>query len=250
MRDMGTMTEPAPVVQTAIVELSALFNALPRVMFFVKDRSSRYIHVNAAFLDRIGAKAAKDVIGRFSSDVLPPGICARSDRQDERIAETGSAMVDELERVEQPLRFHGWYVTTKVPLRDNGEIVAVAGISRELTTPSEESLELEGVSKVVRTVKAQITDHLRIDDLARVAECSPAQLDRRMRTVFGLSMGRYVAKVRVDHAATLLSLTDLSLAAVATESGFYDQSEFTRRFCRHTGETPAQYRATHRTVAP
>jgi len=47
---------------------------------------------------------------------------------------------------------------------------------------------------------------------------------------------------RVEEARRLLSQTDWSMSRIAIDSGFYDQSHFTRRFHRHCGMTPGAYR--------
>ena len=88
------------------------------------------------------------------------------------------------------------------------------------------------------------SEPLRTAELAEVVGCSPDQLDRRVRKVFGLSPKQYVLRVKVESAMELLSATDASLSDVAQRSGFYDQSDFSKRFARITGRTPQQYRST------
>ena len=41
----------------------------------------------------------------------------------------------------------------------------------------------------------------------------------------------------------MLAETDTPIATIAGDCGFYDQPDFTRRFARLTGTTPAQFRA-------
>jgi AraC-like DNA-binding protein len=55
-------------------------------------------------------------------------------------------------------------------------------------------------------------------------------------------MGSYVRRLRLDWAARELVRSETSLAGVALEAGFADQSHFTRFFKRHTGLTPQAYR--------
>ena len=70
------------------------------------------------------------------------------------------------------------------------------------------------------------------------------QLDRRVRKVFGLTPKQYVLRVKVDRAMELLATTHASISEVAVNSGFYDQSDFSKRFARITGRTPLQFRET------
>jgi AraC family transcriptional regulator len=73
-------------------------------------------------------------------------------------------------------------------------------------------------------------------------------LAREFRACHGMSVGEYGRRVRLSWAATELVSGDRSLAEVAAEAGFADQSHFTRLFKRHVGTTPARYRRDARHV--
>jgi AraC-like DNA-binding protein len=51
-----------------------------------------------------------------------------------------------------------------------------------------------------------------------------------------------VLQTRINHARKRLIDTDLPIAAVALESGYSDQSSFTRQFRRSTGLSPSEFR--------
>jgi AraC family cel operon transcriptional repressor len=65
---------------------------------------------------------------------------------------------------------------------------------------------------------------------------------RQMRTYLGMSPTQYLNKVRVQHAAMLLANSELSLADVALDCGFENQSYFHRLFRRRYGCTPTDFR--------
>jgi len=48
--------------------------------------------------------------------------------------------------------------------------------------------------------------------------------------------------MRIDRAAEMLARTDKSIAAIALECGFRDQSYFTKVFKRYRSTTPRRYR--------
>ena len=86
-------------------------------------------------------------------------------------------------------------------------------------------------------------------DLAEVAAACgvhPVHLARVFRQFYGVSPGEYLRGLRLDWAAAQLALASAgathTLASLALQAGFSDQSHFTRAFKRHTGCTPAQYR--------
>ena len=66
-------------------------------------------------------------------------------------------------------------------------------------------------------------------------------LARQFRLAYGVSPSGYRVQRQVARAQGLMR-SGLSLAAVAVEAGFADQSHFTRQFRRTVGLTPAQWR--------
>jgi PAS domain S-box-containing protein len=227
-------------------ELIALSDTLTEVIFCVKDTEGVYVEVNAAFVRRTGAFSKRQVIGSRATDHFGPELAERYEEQDRRVIETGRALRDQLELIQQSTGAHGWYLTTKLPVfDDDGTVVGLVSVSRDLKTPSEESVALDGLQTVVDHVRGHLSEPLRVADLAAIAGCSPAQLERRMRKVFGVTATQYVLRVRVEAARRLLVETDEPLAIIAGRCGFYDQSAFTRRFARLTNATPAQFRARH-----
>jgi AraC family transcriptional regulator len=81
-----------------------------------------------------------------------------------------------------------------------------------------------------------------LDDISRVVGIHPAHLARVFRKEFGCTIGDFVRKLRVRHACQQLSTSEAPLARIALDTGFSDQSHFTRVFRQHTGMTPAEFR--------
>jgi AraC family transcriptional regulator len=96
-------------------------------------------------------------------------------------------------------------------------------------------------------VHERFADGFSVADIARDVRVHPAHLAREFRRQYGLPIGEYARRLRLDSAAARLATTDESLAEIAYASGFAHQSHFTRAFKRHTGLTPARYRASTRT---
>jgi len=226
-------------------ELLDLFDALPNVMFCMKGTDDRYTAVNQAFVRRSGRRSKRDVVGARAVDLFPGPLAERYEEQDATVFATGEPLRDELELIRRPDRSTGWYLTTKLPIVDDGVVVGLVSVSRDLETPSDEGIAVESLTRVVELVQARLADPLRVSDMAAAAGCTEGQLERRMKKVFGLTATQYVLRARVDRAAARLIDSDDPIAVVAAECGFYDQANLTRQFGRLAGETPARFRAAH-----
>jgi AraC-like DNA-binding protein len=97
----------------------------------------------------------------------------------------------------------------------------------------------------VRAVRGYLADHLAekvsLDQLAEAAAMSRYHLLRVFQAATGLPPHAYQNQLRVDLGKRLLA-QGMPVSRAALETGFTDQSHFTRVFRRYTGATPGQYR--------
>ena len=91
-------------------------------------------------------------------------------------------------------------------------------------------------------VDASLAQDLSIGDLANLTRMSASHFARHFRNTFEMPVHRYVLKRRIERAIRLLSLGNESIAQVALECGFANQSHFTEAFKRIIGTTPHRYR--------
>lgn len=223
-------------------EMLQLMDELSATMFCAKDTTGRYVAVNQAFVDRTGERSRRTVIGRRAEDLFVPGLAEHYTQQDRFVLDSGRVVRNELELILRPGGVPGWYLTAKLPVHVDGAVVGLVSVSEDLRTYDTADVAVNSLSRVVALVHERLAEPITVAELAAAAGCSPSTLDRRMRRVFSLSPQQFVLRTRIDHAAALLTAGDLSIAEVATGSGFYDQAAFTRTFGRLTGETPAQFR--------
>ena len=224
-------------------EMVALFETLVNVMFCVKDTSGIYVEVNTAFVRRTGRQSKRDVIGRRAFDLFAAERAELYEEQDARVIAGEGPLRDELELIRRPDGELGWYLTTKRSVDEAGTSLGLVSVSRDLQTPTADGVGVASLQSLVAHVRDNLTEPLRNNDLAEVAGCTTDQLDRRVRRVFGLSPKQYVLRVKVERAIELLTSTDAPLTNVAHQAGFYDQSDFSKRFARATGRTPSEFRS-------
>jgi AraC family transcriptional regulator len=132
--------------------------------------------------------------------------------------------------------------------------LAVEGLALELVTrlartPAERGLP-GWLSQARDLLHERYAESLRLGDVASAVGVEPDRLARTFRRLYREPVATYVRRLRVNAAADML-VTDLdrTIATIAAEVGFADQSHLTRSFVRNIGTTPARYRAERTTLA-
>ena len=224
-----------------------LFDRIPDVVFFVKDREGRYVLVNQTLVTRCGTRDKNDLLGQTAQQVFPPPLGNRFLEQDRRVLASGVPIVQNLELHLYPTRLEGWCLTDKLPLRgDDGRVTGLAGISRDLQSPGVEAGHLAEVAAALDHIRANYGSELRVEELSEICGLSAYQLNRRLRAIFGITISQLITKSRIDIASEMLREKSMPIAEVAYACGYFDQSAFSRVFRRAVGLTPRQYRARHR----
>ncbi len=95
-------------------------------------------------------------------------------------------------------------------------------------------------------LEAHFAHNISLSQLAQITGLSPFHLAHAFHQATGLPPHVYLNHIRLRHAKQLL-LTGTSIAAVAYETGFVDQSHLTKRFKQMYGVTPGRVCAIART---
>ena len=225
----------------------ALFDCLPDVVYFIKDKRGEYVVVNQTMVQRCGFRSKSDILGKRADQIFPPPLGQSYRAQDESVLRRGKPILHQLEVHFYPSGGRGWCVTSKLPLFDkSGGIAGLAGVSRDLESAPERARDYGPIAKVLEYIQEHLHEALKVSTLAKRAGLSSYQLDRRIHKVFQLTTGRLIQKTRMEAALRLLLETERSIAEVALECGYSDQSAFTRTFRSATGFSPSQYRKHYR----
>jgi AraC-like DNA-binding protein len=97
------------------------------------------------------------------------------------------------------------------------------------------------VKTALEYLDAYFADNVTLSELSDMANMSEFHLLRLFRAAVGLPPHAYLIQKRIDYARSLLS-QGLPIVQAGLESGFVDQSHFTRWFKKIVGITPGQYR--------
>ncbi|NVD69391.1 AraC family transcriptional regulator [Duganella sp. BJB1802] len=220
----------------------ALFDALPDVVFFVKDVECRYVVVNQTLVQRCGQRHKAALIGRTPAEVFARPFGQTYLAQDMAVLAGGNDIEDQLELHLYPNRDPGWCLTRKTALRDaEGRIVGLTGVSRDLAMADKKNPAYRKVAAAVNLIHQEYGQPLQLAELARTAHMSVAQIERYFLRIFHLTPRQMIIQTRVEAASRLLKGT-ASVAEIAQACGYGDHSAFTRQFKATTGVTPTQYR--------
>jgi AraC-like DNA-binding protein len=84
--------------------------------------------------------------------------------------------------------------------------------------------------------------NLSIDAFAQMCHRSLSSFKREFRKHYGTSPGKWLLERRLEHSATLLRTTGMSITEIMFECGFEELSHFSRAFKEKFGQSPSAYR--------
>lgn len=120
----------------------------------------------------------------------------------------------------------------------SAESVAATGQKRPLS-PTDELF----MQQVAEFIQQQMSNaEVNIDDLATATASSRSGLNRKMRSLFGMTPAEFIKESRLSRAATLMSSTDRPVSEIAWECGFDDLNYFGKCFKARFEQTPTAYR--------
>ncbi|MBI9016375.1 MAG: helix-turn-helix transcriptional regulator [Phycisphaerae bacterium] len=101
------------------------------------------------------------------------------------------------------------------------------------------------IQPVLKFIHDNLKDIITLENLAEVANLSPAYLSAIFSKTMGTSPIQYINKKKIESAQTLLLSSRLTLYEIAHLSGFNDEYYFSRMFTKIVGCPPGKYRKTH-----
>lgn len=231
LQKIGAVAEP----------VIGLLDHLQDAYFWIKDREGYFCWVNTAVVLRRALRSRADIVGKRDLDMYPPARASQYTSDDEYVL-AGNSIRSRIEQVEIN-RVSRWYSTSKVPLRDlKGRVVGSAGISVPVEAPEGATGSSPFLAAAIRYIDRHYGEPITNATLARLCGMSLAGFQRRFRLTYNCSPHTYLRELRVRMSCRLLAHSTRSLAAIAEEHGFADQSHYTKEFRRLMKETPRAYR--------
>lgn len=183
------MSESSPRDFDADCHGLALFDFLlsntPDQVYF-KDRDGRFLRISQAVAEYLGARDASEVIGKTDFDFWDAPTASAAAKDEQRVMETGEALVGKIERLAYPNGRVKWDYTTKLPLRNSaGEVIGICGINKDFTKVKEMEDALQAERDRLRVVTADLeAKNAQIEaDLQMAKEVQEALLPREFKAL-------------------------------------------------------------------
>lgn len=160
--------------QVAALEgLRVLIKSLPDHVY-VKDREGRFLLVNTAQARYMGVVKPDELVGKSDFDFYPAELASRYHADEQAIIRSGQPLIDHEEiNLNHQTGEQAWTSTTKIPVRDDqGQVVGIAGISRDITPRKRAETTLaQTYTEVERRVEERTAELQReIAERERIAE--------------------------------------------------------------------------------
>lgn len=103
-----------------------------------------------------------------------------------------------------------------------------------------------GQVKKVKEIKHFLTNNLgkryKVEELSIIFKISQTSLKECFKEIYGSPISIFMREYRVSYAEKLLRETTVTIADIAEQVGYENQSKFTETFKKHTGMLPVEYR--------
>jgi PAS domain S-box-containing protein len=227
-------------------QLLSLFELLPDVSFFLKDREGRFVALNRRGCEYCGVRSEREAWGKTDYDFFSRRRADEYRRDDKAVMDSGEAIVNRIESAPEQEGSPRLVLTSKIPLRDHdGNVVGLAGVSRQTDQVREVSESTDKLGQVIEQLHRQPEESVNSAQLAAKVGLSVSQFDRIFRRTLGTSPRQYLLRVRVEAACRRLAESNQTISEIAYSFGFHDHAHFSRIFRQVMGTTPSAYRIDH-----
>lgn len=227
-------------------EIERLFEHLPEVMFFAKNKEGVLMRASRAFVQHLGCRQVEEVIGKTDRELFPPFMANKFRADDLQVMERGEPLLNLLELFPSEHGVAQLHLTNKFPVFDQaGESCGVCGTVRVYENTQRTIQPYLDIQKAIDHIKKNYAEPLTVPELAALTGFSVRHFERKFQEVFHTTPRAYLLKIRVLRAAEFLTNTNQSITEIALQTGFYDHSSFTRQFRQQMNQTPHVYRRTH-----
>lgn len=165
--------------------LRSVINNLPDHIF-VKNTAGLYILDNLPHRRFLGMQRESEIVGKSAFDVFPPDTAQRVHDADQAIIESGESLLDQEEPVVDLDGNSRWFLSTKVPLKDESDkILGLVCIGRDVTA---QKIADEKLKKANTELLAALDDLKQAHEMLRETQLQLIEAEK-MRSIGRLAAG-------------------------------------------------------------
>jgi AraC-like DNA-binding protein len=226
-------------------KVEEMFELLPDIYFYIKDHNRHWVMCNSACLRLLNFRDQSEVYGATEYDFFPPVIAEAIRLDDQDVIGNSRRIINRVELIVGETGHLTWVSTNKIPLvAKNGSIAGLMGTTRIMSRSDHLPENFQRFRKAIDHIQSGLASRIDIKELARLCALSDSQFRKSFKAQFRLSPQEFILRSRLQFAARLLVDGDTPIIDVAINSGFTDQSYFTRQFRVFFQQTPKRYRTT------
>jgi PAS domain S-box-containing protein len=128
-------------MQAGLELLPLIMNNIPQAVFW-KDRDLVYLGCNQAFAEDAGFSSPEEIVGKTDFDMPWKAQAELYRADDSLVMEKGEPKINYEEPQTTPDGSTVWLSTSKIPVRENGQVVAVLGMYEDVTARKQVEKEL------------------------------------------------------------------------------------------------------------
>lgn len=98
------------------------------------------------------------------------------------------------------------------------------------------------MKSVMEYIDSHFTENINLDEISTAFYINKYYLTREFKKTYGETIFRHIISRRINYAKELLASTDKSIEEIAHQSGFNDQSNFSRQFKKCEGISALTFR--------
>jgi diguanylate cyclase (GGDEF)-like protein/PAS domain S-box-containing protein len=139
----GHLHGPGEKFSGELAMLRAVIASVPDLIY-VKDAEGRFLLANQGTADVMGAASGNELRGKSDFDYYSAELAAGFYQDEQKVIESGVALVSQDKHVREGDGRVRWLLTTKLPFRDSeGKAIGIIGIGRNITALKETESELK-----------------------------------------------------------------------------------------------------------
>lgn len=226
-----------------------MFDFLPDVAFWVKNREGEIQYANLCLLKHLGIESKAHILGLTDHDLYPPASASGYRSDDLQVMQTEIPIENKSELFPNGTGGVEWRETCKIPLYDKaGKVVGTAGMSRRLgiTEGKPGPTQHREISAVIGAIYKCLEQEIKVIDLAKATNVSVSTIERMFKEHMGITPKKFILQAKISTSCEYLINTKKSIKAVGEAIGFDDQANFTRAFKKLMGISPSTYRSAHK----